>query len=394
MLSEPDLKALMLAGLDGDGVAYRQLLRELQPRLAGFYRRRLGPHHAELDDLVQETLIALHEKRGTFDRSQPLTAWLFAIARYKLIDHFRRVGRRLHVPLEDAGELSTPDTSAASDARQDIERGLAELPERARDLVRSVKLEETPIADVAARTGMSETAVKVAVHRGYLRLAARLRGTRDGLSMSGDLIERLAADLRPVPRLYVMRRLAIGLGVGALVSGVLTEATLGFRPDMMHAAGEAMFWVKIGYTAALAALALWVCERLMRPASDPRGRTPLVVVPLIAVLALAAWQLMQVPPPMRAPMVMGGSARFCVPCVIFFSLPPLAGMIWAARGLAPTRLRLAGVMIGLAAGGAGATAYALHCTESTAPFLAVWYTLGIAGATFLGGLLGPRVLRW
>ena len=169
----------MLASLDGDARAYRTLLEALRERLRIYYGRRLGRDPAEADDLVQETLIALHSKRATFDRAQPVTAWVYAIARYKLIDHYRRSGRRRTVPLEDDDAFSTPDESAAVDARRDIERGLEALSPRARALVRAVKLEQASIAETAQRAGMSETAVKVAVHRGFAKLAARLRG-RDG----------------------------------------------------------------------------------------------------------------------------------------------------------------------------------------------------------------------
>ena len=179
-LSEPELKALMLEALDGGSAAYRRLLDALRTRLDGYFGRRLGGDPAQVEDLVQETLIAIHTKRSTFDRAQPVTAWAYAIARYKLIDHYRRLGRRVHVPLEDAHLLFVEDESAAVDARRDIGRGLADLPERTRDLVASVKLREEPVADVARRTGMSEGAVKVAVHRGFQKLAARLRGEEEG----------------------------------------------------------------------------------------------------------------------------------------------------------------------------------------------------------------------
>jgi RNA polymerase sigma-70 factor (ECF subfamily) len=176
-LSEPELKALMLSALDGDAAAYRRLLIELRARLQTYFGRRLQGRPSETEDLVQDALIAIHDKRATFDRAQPVTAWVYAIARYKLIDHYRRMGRRVFVPVDDEGlNLSVADESAAVDARQDIERGMAELPERARDLVRSVKLEDESIADVAARTGMSESAVKVAVHRAFQKLGARIRG--------------------------------------------------------------------------------------------------------------------------------------------------------------------------------------------------------------------------
>ena len=178
-LSESELKALMLRSLDGDAAAYRRLLTGLQSRLEIYFRRRLQSDPAQAEDLVQETLMTIHAKRGTFDTSQVLTSWTYAIARYKLVDHFRRTGRARFTPIDDEDDLSVDDESAAADARRDIAYGLAGLPERTRDLVASVKLNEEPIADVALRTGMSEGAVKVAVHRGFQKLAARLRGEED-----------------------------------------------------------------------------------------------------------------------------------------------------------------------------------------------------------------------
>jgi len=174
--SEAYLKGLMLASLDGDAAAYRLLLDDLRRRLLAYLVRRLGQGGADTEDLVQETLIAIHNKRATYDRAQPLTAWVYAIARYKLVDHYRRGGRRVMVPLDDAGELFVADRGGEAEARIDVERALATLPERTRELVRGVKLREDSVAEVAARAGMSESAVKVAVHRGLRGLSARLRG--------------------------------------------------------------------------------------------------------------------------------------------------------------------------------------------------------------------------
>ena len=212
--------------------------------------------------------------------------------------------------------------------------------------------------------------------------------------MSERLIGRLAEDLRPVPRLAVARRLMLGVGMGAAVSAVLIAFALGLRPDMPQAVGEAMFWVKLAYTLAIGGVALWACERLARPASAADRRLPWLLVPALVVTLLAGWQLARAAAPLRMPMVMGRTADVCPWLILAFSLPPLAGLVWAIRGLAPTRLRLTGTIVGLAAGGIGASVYALHCDESTAPFLAVWYSLGVAAAAVLGWLAGPRLLRW
>jgi hypothetical protein len=212
--------------------------------------------------------------------------------------------------------------------------------------------------------------------------------------VSDDLIARLSADLRPIPKGVVIRRLVYGLSAGGLVSAALVVATLGARPDLGAAMGRGMFWVKFGYTLALAVLALSACEQLTRPAGNAGRRLPWMLVPVVTLAALAAWRLAQAPAAWRTAMVMGHSANVCPWLILAFSPPPLLGLIWAARGLAPTRLRLTGLALGLAAGGASAMAYALHCDEMAAPFLMIWYSLGIVGAGFVGWLFGARMLRW
>jgi RNA polymerase sigma-70 factor (ECF subfamily) len=189
-VSEPDLKALMERSLDGDASAYRRLLEGLRERLSVYFGRRLAADPSAAEDLVQETLMAIHAKRATFDRQQLVTAWAYAIARYKLVDHFRRAGRGRFVALDADAGFAAPDEAEAAEARHDVGRGLAELPKRARELVVAVKLREEPVADVARRTGMSESAVKVAVHRGFRRLADHLRRGRTPDRDAGDGSER------------------------------------------------------------------------------------------------------------------------------------------------------------------------------------------------------------
>lgn len=174
--SEGELKVLMLAALDGDGGAYRALLGDLRLRLSAYFGRRLRRDTADVEDLVQDTLIAIHTRRATYDRAQALTPWVYAIARYKLIDHFRRAGRRVFVALDDVGELTAADQSAAAEARRDVETALASLPERIRALLRDLKIDELSVAETAARAGMSEGAVKVASHRGLRALMDRFAG--------------------------------------------------------------------------------------------------------------------------------------------------------------------------------------------------------------------------
>jgi hypothetical protein len=212
--------------------------------------------------------------------------------------------------------------------------------------------------------------------------------------MSGDLIDRLVADLAPVPAHAAARRLAIGIGAGLVVSAVLMLLWLGPRPDMMPAMGTAAFWIKFAFTALLAVAGVAAASRMARP--DGMASTPVAVT--VAVLAtitmLALAQFASAPEAEHPALLLGISAVVCPWYILALSLPVLAGALWAMRGLAPTRLTLAGSMAGLAAGGIGAWVYSFHCIESAVPFVAIWYTLGIAGATLAGTLLGRFALRW
>lgn len=177
---EARLRAQMLAALAGDARAYRSLLEALRVLLVRYYRARLGAAlAAQCDDLVQDTLMAIHTRRMTYDTTQPLTAWVHAIARYKLIDQFRRHKLRATLPLEDDAAFAADDAGDAA-ARLDVDAVLSTIPERPADLIRQVKLDGASIAEAAERSGMSESAVKVAIHRGLKALTERFAGGRDG----------------------------------------------------------------------------------------------------------------------------------------------------------------------------------------------------------------------
>jgi len=169
--AEAELKALMLRGMRGDGAAHRQFLAAVAGNLRAYYRSRLRNAPEDAEDLVQETLIAIHTKRDSYDPSYPVTAWIYAIARYRLIDHWRRRSRRgEQVPIDDAPELFTAATDEASDAKRDVMRLLDMLPQKQRDAIRLVKLEGVSVRDAAAQTGLSESDVKVSAHRGLKTL--------------------------------------------------------------------------------------------------------------------------------------------------------------------------------------------------------------------------------
>ena len=178
--TERMLRSLLLAGLDGDAQAYRRFLQQLGIRLRSFYRRRLSGWPDDVEDLVQDTLLAIHNQRHTYRPDQPVTAWVHAIARYKTIDllRARRVREALHDPLDDdAHALFDTSEVEATETRRDLDRLLATLPDRQRRPIEQVKLEGRSVAEVASATGMSESAVKIGIHRGLKALAARIAST-------------------------------------------------------------------------------------------------------------------------------------------------------------------------------------------------------------------------
>lgn len=175
------LQALLLRGMDGDGAAYREFLGALSMHLRAFLRRRLSQRPGEIEDLLQEVLLAVHNARHTYRADQPLTVWVQAIARYKLADHFRAFARReaLHDPLEEeAGELFAVEDGESAQASRDLGKLLQQLPDKQRLPIVHVKLEGLSVEETASLTGLSSSAVKVGIHRGLKALASIIRGLR------------------------------------------------------------------------------------------------------------------------------------------------------------------------------------------------------------------------
>ncbi|CAK16028.1 sigma-70 family RNA polymerase sigma factor [Pseudomonas entomophila] len=175
---ESQLQALLLQGLAGDTFAYRQFLTALAAHIRGFLRRRLPQHPAEVEDLLQEVLLAVHNARHTYQARQPLTAWVQAIARYKLADHLRSHARReaRHDLLDDDSELFAASDEQPAQASRDLGKLLGQLPDRQRLPIVHVKLEGLSVEETAQITGLSSSAVKVGIHRGLKALGKLIRG--------------------------------------------------------------------------------------------------------------------------------------------------------------------------------------------------------------------------
>lgn len=207
-----------------------------------------------------------------------------------------------------------------------------------------------------------------------------------------ELVRVLAADTTPAPD--PARRLVRGLGAGAVVVAAVALPALGFRPDPMAVLTEARVMLKQVLPVLLAVGACGAALGLARPEGRVgRWGALLAAVPALLLVAVAA-ELAALPRAGWMPALMGQTSVFCLVAITVMALPPLAGALWALRAGASTRPMLSGALAGLLAGGTGAALYAIHCTEDSPLFYAVWYGLAVLVATAAGAAIGRRLLRW
>ena len=209
-----------------------------------------------------------------------------------------------------------------------------------------------------------------------------------------DLITSLSADVPHVGTGAVGWRLVGGVAAGMAASTLLIMATLGIRPDLWPTMHGATFWMKWGYTMSLAVVAIYATDRLARPDPGSLRRLWLIAVPVLGLAAIGVGELIRTPRSEWLAMWLGHTWSKCPWLVLLLAVPIFIGLLWSFRRLAPTRLRAAGAVAGLAAGAFSATVYCLHCPEVSAIFVLTWYSLGILLAASIGALVGPRFLRW
>lgn len=209
---------------------------------------------------------------------------------------------------------------------------------------------------------------------------------------TGQLIDILAQGAGSAPSPATARRLCPAIAVGLVASCALVLLTRGPLPAATF--GTAAPWIKLAYAFSLGLAAALLAGQLARPVASLRSQLIAVAVTFVAMVSVASLNLLQLPPGLRTAAVLGNTWWMCPWLLLGFSLPALAAAFWAVRGLAPTRLRAAGFACGLLSGAVGAAGYSLACPESSAAFVAIWYSLGILMTALLGAALGPRLLRW
>jgi hypothetical protein len=209
-----------------------------------------------------------------------------------------------------------------------------------------------------------------------------------------ELIALLARDATPVKGGAIPLRLIALAAAGAIAAFAILVPWLGIRPDLAAAVTGLTFWMKAVYTFGLGAAGFALAERFARPGAKARTGLAIAAVFALVIAVLAAMQLATTSPEDMRSALLGSTWNKCPWRILVLSLPGLAALLWIMRGFAPTRPTLAGAAAGLLAGGIAATVYGLHCEEAATPFIAIFYTLGIALSTLAGALVGSRLLRW
>ena len=209
-----------------------------------------------------------------------------------------------------------------------------------------------------------------------------------------DLVKMISANVEAVDYREPQRMILISAGLGAVVALAAVMLLLGIRMDLSELGAWRFVLVKTVFAGAIIGVSLANLTRIARPGGERRVSIALGLVPFVGALILATASLAIAPLSDWKAMIIGEYWLLCLVCIPLNAIVPFAAMIWAMRQLAPTNLTLAGAMAGRAAGGISTFAYALHCTDDSFPFIALWYSLTIALCAVLGGVVGRRLLRW
>lgn len=209
-----------------------------------------------------------------------------------------------------------------------------------------------------------------------------------------DLVALLSTNPEPVDRRSVARTLYVALAAGSIVALGIALAGLGVRPDLMTARAFAFLLLKLAFAVGIVGVASIYLTKLARPGGERKTSAVLVAIPFGAIAVLSVISLGFAPSSHWEKMIAGDQWLECLLSIPIIAIVPFAAAIWAVRRAAPTNLARAGAFAGLIAGGVSAMAYALHCTDDSLPFVAVWYGGTIVLCTLAGAALGPRLLRW
>lgn len=208
------------------------------------------------------------------------------------------------------------------------------------------------------------------------------------------LVELLSTGITPTQSGAAAQRIGVSLPAAVIGATLLMVTVFGVRHDLGSAVQTSIFWEKLALPLCLAIGALIATERLARPGPRVGTAWPIMATPVIVVWTTAILIIAGATPQDRLPSILGHSWRSCPFNISLLAVPGFIAIFWAVRGLAPTRLRLAGAACGLLASSIATVTYCFHCTEMHPAFWSVWYLLGMLLPSLVGAALGPRFLRW
>ena len=209
-----------------------------------------------------------------------------------------------------------------------------------------------------------------------------------------DLVAMLSTNVEPIGRGLVGRTISIAVAAGAVIALGFMLAALGIRADLTTTRATVFLLLKVAFALAVVGVAIRYLTRLARPGAE-RGISPLsIALPFAVIALLGLISLGGAPSSHWNRMILGDEWLECLLSIPIIAVVPFAATIFAVRRAAPTNLVRAGAVAGLIAGGVSAMAYALHCTDDSLPFVAVWYGGTIVLCTLAGAAFGPRLLRW
>lgn len=209
-----------------------------------------------------------------------------------------------------------------------------------------------------------------------------------------ELVSMLANGVAPIDRHVAGKRFGVALSAGFAGAILLLVALYGIQGDMPQRLATPAFWVKAAFPSSVIGASLFVTFRLSRPGARTGAAWVSLAVPLAFVWLVAIVLVMAAPASLRLHLMLGTSWRTCTPSIAALSIPPVAAVFWAMKGLNPTRPMLAGAAAGLLGGAQALLVYTFYCAELAVPFWAVWYVLGLAIPTVTGGVIGRKLLGW
>ena len=209
-----------------------------------------------------------------------------------------------------------------------------------------------------------------------------------------DLITMLSTNVEPADHRQVAHTIRNALAFAGIAVVIAVLLALGVRDDATSLGALSALVLKLIVTLVIVILASRYLIKLSRPGGERRAQIGWIIWPFLAVMLLAALSVITAPRSHWNGLILGDQWLECIVSIPVIAIVPFAVIVWAVRQTAPTDLPRAGAVVGLVAGCLSAAGYALHCTDDTVPFVALWYGGTIALCTLVGWILGPRLLRW